>query len=71
MNIKEFQTIIKAKRLTGTWYTFVGEVEGKQVELKGYKTWLQVYTVEGIDHSNGMDHSVKQFNADLALPFGG
>ena len=66
---QEFEKAIKAKRLTRDWYQFTGSVEGKDVALKGYKIWLQIYHVDGGDYSNIPDVSVKQFNTDLSLPF--
>ena len=69
MKFDDFKQIMKAKRLTGKWYPFVGEVEGQSVQVKGYKTWLQTYRVTGLDYSNCMDCSVKQFNDDLEAPF--
>ena len=69
MNLPEFQALIKAKRLTRIWYYFTGTVEGKEIELKGYKTWLQIYRVNGIRYGNCADETVKQFNAELIKPF--
>lgn len=69
MQYKDFAELIKRQRLTGTWYTHIGLVDGKEVQLKAYKTWLQIYKVDGIDYSNCMESKVGQFNKDLALPF--
>ena len=65
MDLQAFTKEIKQKRLTGNWYSFLGSVNGKEVRLKGYKTWLQVYTINGIDNSNCMERSIKQFKEDL------
>ena len=65
MDLQAFTKEIKQKRLTGNWYSFIGSVNGKEVRLKGYKTWLQVYTINGIDNSNCMERSIKQFKEDL------
>ena len=65
MYLQEFTKEIKQKRLTGNWYTFIGSVNGKEVRIKGFKTWLQIYTINGIDNSNCMERSIKQFNSDL------
>ena len=35
------------------------------IRIKGYKTWLQVFDINGIDHSNNSDQSVKQFKLDI------
>lgn len=51
------------------WYTFVGVVNNKEVAVKGFNTWLQVYRVDGLNQPTLMDIPVKQFNQDLARPF--
>ena len=53
----------------GSWYTFTGVVDGKEVQLKGTDTWLQIYKVDGIDYSNPMQRKVKDFKEDLLKPF--
>lgn len=65
-----FVKLINDKRKTKTWYTFEGIVEGKKVRIKGYKTWLQYYHVDGINYGNEMERKVKDFNEDLEKPFG-
>ncbi len=44
---------------------------GREIEvtLKNFNTWLQVYTVNGIDHSNCSDKPVKRYLEDLNKPF--
>ena len=69
MLLENFKQEIKEKRLTKNWYTFTGIVEGKEVRLKGYNTWLQIYTINGVNYSNPMDRKVNQFNGDLLTPF--
>jgi len=51
------------------WFTWVGTVNGKSVQLKAIDTYLQVYTVNGIRYGGAMDISVKQFNEILKQPF--
>ena len=65
--IKEINNLRLKSR--GGWYQWVGSVEGKEIKLKGYKTWLQIYKVDGIDYSGGMDIGVKEFKNTLELPF--
>jgi len=69
MNFESFKKLVNEKRKTGGWYDFVGEVDGRQVRLKGYKTWLQVYEVDGVRHGGLMDISVGRFQDELAVPF--
>jgi len=68
MNREEFVKEIKQKRITNGWYSFIGIVEGKVIKLKGFKTWLQIYTIDGIDNSNCMERTVTQFKEDLLKP---
>ena len=65
----DFLLMINDLRKTGTWYTAIETVEGKQIRLKGYKTWLQIYKVDGVDYSNLSDQSVIQFMLDILVPF--
>ena len=51
----------------GRWYYFEGNVEGKQVAIKGYGTWLQVFKVEGADVSNTPDGKVSEFLTHLKV----
>ena len=68
MNTQDFLKEINALRLTneGKWYTWQGIVNGKEVNLKGYNTWLQVLRVNGLQCGNCADRSVKEFKSDLA-----
>lgn len=64
---KEVNDLRKSNK--NNWYQWVGDVEGKKVELKGFNTWLQIFTIDGVDHTGGMDISVKEFNNLLASAF--
>ena len=52
-----------------SWYYFTGTVEGRYIELKGYKTWLQIFNIDGKRCDGCMDISVKEFKASLISPF--
>lgn len=65
METNDFIKHINDKRKAGGWYTFVGTVNGKQVKIKGFETWLQVYSVNGLDFSGAMDIKVKEYNRIL------
>lgn len=69
MTFQEFKIEINNKRKTGKWYSFVGYVLGKEIRLKGYKTYLQIYDVDRIRYGGLMDISVKQFNEELEKPW--
>lgn len=57
MTTKDFIKTINDKRKDSkhSWYTFVGMVEGKRVELKAYGLWNQILRVDGINHG-GIEH---------------
>lgn len=71
MNLQSFIAHVNTLRKTdkNKWYFFVGEVEGKYIELKGYNTWLQIYRVDGVQYGNNGDRKVADYLKDLALPF--
>ena len=58
--IKELNSTRKANK--NKWYSLMTIVDKKVVRIKGYGTWLQVFTIDGIDYSNTMEQSVKEFN---------
>ena len=67
INIPTFIADLKKLRLgsKNQWYFFVGKVNGKQVTVKGYHTWLQNFIVDGIRCDNPMDQSVKDMNEHI------
>lgn len=68
MNAIDFVKEINALRLQnkGNWYTWKGVVNNKQVVLKGYATWLQVFKVDNLTIPTVSDISVKDFKATLS-----
>lgn len=68
-DLKLFIKTINNLRLKGSWYQYVGMVDGKDIKIKGYGTWLQIFKVNGIDHSNCMGQSIKQFKDALLKAF--
>lgn len=73
MDFQDFKKEINAKRIKrkDNWYTWTGHVLGMRVELKAYNTWLQRYTVDGIEYGGMADKSVAYFNNVLEEPFEG
>ena len=69
MDKNELVKIVTKKRLVGGWYYFTGVVEGRNIQIKGYKTWLKVYNVNGISYAGCMDISVKNWLQVLLNPF--
>lgn len=69
MTRQEFIDVINAKRKQDGWYWLLDTVDGKRIHVKGYRTWLQRYTVDGIEYGNCCDRKVKEFQADLLKPF--
>ena len=61
--IKQINT--KRKAIKNEWYYINTYFNNRHILIKGFGTWLQVFTIDGIDHSNGMDMSVKEFNKHL------
>lgn len=71
MTKEEFVKLVNRLRKAhkNEWFYYQGEVGGKDVQLKAYQTWVQIYKVDGIDYSGPMDVSVKKFNEVLERPF--
>ena len=67
LNTQDFIKTVNALRLSNknSWYTWSGIVNGKTVQLKGFKTWLQLLYVNGLQCGNCSDRSVKDFKQDL------
>lgn len=67
IDIPTFIANLKTLRLSSKnqWYFFVGKVNGKQVSVKGYNTWLQHFIINGIRCDNPMDQSVKDMNKHI------
>ena len=69
MDTKEFIKTVNALRLEnkGKWYQWHGEVDGKQVSLKGHNTWIQRLSVDSVWRGSSMDMNVKDFKEFLHL----
>ena len=69
MNTQEFIKTVNALRLKnkGGWYQWCGEVNNRDVSLKGYSTWVQRLKVDDTIHSGNMDVSVKEFKEFLSV----
>jgi hypothetical protein len=67
MDIQEFVKTINALRLANKngWYIWQGEVNNKVVNIKGYGTWLQIFTVDGLRQNTIADISVAEFKQEL------
>lgn len=62
--------IIKLKNSNkNKWYTYIGEVDGMKVKIKGNGTWLQIFNVDGVEFGTPDEVSVKEFKELLAEPF--
>jgi len=48
-----------------SWYTWTGTVNHKIIQIKGFKTWLQIFRIDGLQVNTVMDCSVKEFNKSL------
>ena len=69
MGAKEFIKTVNATRLEnkGKWYQLQGEVNGKLISIKGYDTWVQRLSVDGVYYANVMGMSVKEFKEFLYI----
>ena len=69
MNTQEFIKTINTLRLEnkGSWYQWCGEVNNRNVTLKGFGTWVQRLKVDDTIHSGNMDVSVKEFKEFLSV----
>ena len=67
MKTLEFVKTVNALRLANKnkWYTLQGTVNGCNFEIKGFGTWLQVISVNGINCANCMEQSVAEFKHHL------
>ena len=69
--VKQFLIHVNGLRLNtkNNWYFLICLVEGKEVKLKGFGTWLQIFQIDGIDYAGSMGNNVKQFKTQLQEPF--
>lgn len=70
-NVNEFVTLVNKTRLLNknSWYVLTGTINGKKIEIKGFKTWLQIFRINGIDNSNCPDQKISRFKEYLTSTF--
>ena len=51
------------------WHFINCIVDDKEIKIKFFKTWLQIYKVNEINYANCMDRNIKGFKEDLYIPF--
>lgn len=56
--------VAKAVR-TQKWHFFAGIIQGKQVRLKAYGLYLQIFEVEGIKHGQSHYQTQRQMKEDI------
>ena len=68
LNTTDFIKTVNQLRLANknNWYTWQGIVNDKTVRLKAYKTWLQIFEVDGLSIPTVMDISVTDFKKLLS-----
>ena len=71
MEVKQFVDAVNKLRLAnrGKWYWFSDTVGGKAVRIKAFGTWIQIFTVDGVNHAVCTERSVTEFKSDLKSPF--
>ena len=69
MNTQEFIKTVNLLRLENKsgWYQWCGEVNNRNVSLKGYGTWVQRLKVDDTIYGGNMDVSVKEFKEFLSF----
>ena len=69
MNTQEFIKTVNALRLDNKsrWYQWCGEVNNRNVALKGFGTWVQRLNVGDTIYGGNMDVSVKEFKEFLSV----
>ena len=67
MKTEEFTKIINKLRINNknNWYAWKGKVNGHQVSLKGYNTWLQRFKVNEVEQCLPMEMSIITFKTEL------
>ena len=68
LNTTDFIKTVNQLRLANknNWYTWQGIVNDKTVRLKAYKTWLQIFEVDGLRIPTVMDISITEFKKLLS-----
>ena len=68
LSTSDFVKIINALRLANKnkWYVWIGLVNDKMVQIKGYSTWLQVFRVDNLTVPTCSDISIAEFKKVLS-----
>lgn len=61
--VKEVNAARRANK--DKWYQWAGVVNGKEVKIKAYNTWLQIFRIDGLQANTVGDISVAKFNECL------
>ena len=74
MKLTEFIKELNALRLSNSkprkeWYGGYFIVDNKEVKVKAFGTWLQVFEVDGVRCGGLCDITVTKFKQELAAPF--
>jgi len=71
-NIDLFIKDINKLRLDNTknkyvksWYFYTWIFNNKHIAIKWYWTWLQIFRINNIDHSNNMDQKINDFKKHI------
>ena len=68
LNTIDFVKTLNALRLQnkGKWYNWVGTVNNKTVQIKGYGTWIQIFRVDDLTIPTVSEISVVDFKKLLS-----
>lgn len=67
MSTDEFIKEVNATRLgnKNRWFMWYGVVNGHDIEIKCYNTYLQIFNIDGMRAGGGMDMTIAQFKQVL------
>ena len=73
MTLEQFVTEVNKTRRANKdkWWVWCGVVNGEEVSIKAYNTWVQRMDVDGMASSGPMDCTVKDFNKFIKFRLGG
>jgi hypothetical protein len=62
---KQLADVLASKAKEQKWHVFCGTVEGKDVRVKVYGCYLQIFDVDGVRYGGGMHNTQRQLKADV------
>lgn len=71
INVADFVKTVNKARLANknNWYCFSGFVNGVEIKIKAYGTYLQIFKIDGVSSGGLCDISIKRFKEILTTSF--